>query len=159
MNKAYLLTGSNLGDRENYLYEASKKISDSCGAVKSKSSIYQTDAWGYQDQDAFLNQVLEVHTEFSAADLLKKILSIEETIGRKRSIKYGPRIIDIDILLFNHEIVKEEGLTIPHPQMQNRRFVLVPLNEIAENVIHPILKKSIQQLLTECADPLNVQKI
>jgi 2-amino-4-hydroxy-6-hydroxymethyldihydropteridine diphosphokinase len=90
--------------------------------------------------------------------LLHKILEIEQLLGRKREQRYGPRIIDIDILLFNKDIVSEEGLTVPHPQMQNRRFVLEPLNEIAGGAIHPALNKSIAQLLAECPDKLAVQK-
>ena len=159
MNKAYLLIGGNMGAREGYLAEASKQIEKKCGVISKQSSLYQTAAWGLQEQAPFLNQALEVQTRLNAEELLEKILSIEESLGRKRKMKYGPRIIDIDILLFNNEIIYREGLTIPHPEMQNRRFALEPLNEIASSVLHPIFLKTIAELLQECPDNLDVQKI
>jgi 2-amino-4-hydroxy-6-hydroxymethyldihydropteridine diphosphokinase len=122
------------------------------------SSIYETAAWGMENQEAFLNQVLEIETNLNPDELLQSILQIEEGLGRKRELKYGPRTIDIDILFFNDQVIDQEGLKIPHPQLQNRRFVLVPLNEIASNKIHPIFKKTISQLLAECPDPLTVNK-
>ncbi|MDB5207310.1 MAG: folK [Flavisolibacter sp.] len=159
MNKAYLLIGGNMGDREGFLSAARKRISEECGRIICQSSLYQTAAWGMENQPAFLNQALEIETQLNADELLTTILSVEETIGRKREIKYGPRTIDIDILLFNDELINSIGLIIPHPQMQARRFVLMPLCEIASNKIHPVLQKSIGQLLKECPDTLAVQKI
>jgi 2-amino-4-hydroxy-6-hydroxymethyldihydropteridine diphosphokinase len=159
MNEAYLLIGGNMGDRHNYLYKAREAIEKRCGKITRQSSIYETAAWGLEDQDSFLNQALELRTAFSAEDLLTTILQIEENLGRKREIKYGPRIIDIDILLFNNAVIDTHGLKVPHPEMQNRRFVLEPLNEIAPNKVHPILKKNITQILAECTDPLTVNKI
>lgn len=147
-----------MGNREAFLSGARKKISEECGAIVCQSSIYQTAAWGLEDQEAFLNEALEIETLLTAHQLLKKILSIEESIGRKRQVKYGPRIIDIDILLFNDAIIKTEGLTVPHSQMQNRRFVLVPLEEIAPQFVHPVYHKTISQLLADCPDSLAVQK-
>ncbi|RYZ25708.1 MAG: 2-amino-4-hydroxy-6-hydroxymethyldihydropteridine diphosphokinase [Chitinophagaceae bacterium] len=158
MNKAYLLIGGNMGDREGYLSSARQWIEKMCGSIVNRSALYQTAAWGIENQEAFLNQALQIETMLAADELLKKLLWIEERIGRRRQEKYGPRIIDIDIVLFNDEIIHTEGLTIPHPQMQNRRFVLEPLNEIAADVIHPVLQKSIRQLLSECPDKLAVQK-
>jgi 2-amino-4-hydroxy-6-hydroxymethyldihydropteridine diphosphokinase len=158
MNKAYLLIGGNMGDRESFLAAARNEIQKSCGTIIVESSIYQTAAWGLEEQDPFLNQALLLETGFDAHQLLQGILGIEEFLGRKREVKYGPRMIDLDILLFNKEIIKSEGLTIPHPQMQNRRFVLEPLNEIAGHVIHPAFQKTIGQLLAECPDKLAVQK-
>lgn len=158
MNKAYLLIGGNIGNREGYLASARKWIEQTCGNIIRHSSLYQTAAWGLEDQDAFLNQVLLIETSLQPLPLLHKLLWIEEEIGRKRELKYGPRIIDIDILLFNDEKINDQGLTIPHPQMQNRRFVLEPLNEIAPGMMHPVLHKDINQLLLECADKLAVQK-
>ena len=159
MNKAYLLIGGNMGDRQGFLSTARKRLAEECGSIIHQSSVYQTAAWGIEDQAPFLNQALEVATQLSAEELLKTILSIEEVIGRKRDVKYGPRIIDIDILLFNDDVIQREGLHVPHPQMQARRFVLLPLNEIAAGVMHPVLGISINQLLKYCPDNLNVHKI
>lgn len=158
MNEAYLLTGGNIGNRLGYLSKAKKEIRKRCGEVLQESSIYETAAWGMENQEAFLNQVLKIETLFNPEQLLKSILQIEETLGRKRELKYGPRIIDIDILFFNDEVIDQEGLKIPHPQIQSRRFVLIPLDEIASNKIHPIFKKNISQLLAECPDLLEVKK-
>jgi 2-amino-4-hydroxy-6-hydroxymethyldihydropteridine diphosphokinase len=106
-----------------------------------------------------LNQVLKVKTSLTPQELIDEILKIEKSLGRERQEKYGPRLIDIDILFFDNEVIKSKSLTIPHPQLHNRRFVLVPLNEIAPRFIHPVLKKSIAQLLLECPDKLDVNKI
>lgn len=158
-NIAFLLIGGNTGDRDRFLMKAREEIVEQCGAVIQQSSIYQTAAWGIKDQPPFLNQVLCVETALSAEALLQTILSIEEKLGRKREVKYGPRTIDIDILFFNEDVIHAPGLTVPHPQMQNRRFVLAPLAEIAPEAMHPVFKKTVAQLLAECPDALRVQKI
>lgn len=158
MSEAFLLTGGNIGDRPNYLSLAKKEIEKRCGKILQESSIYETAAWGKEDQEAFLNQVLRIETALSSKELLHTILKIEEDLGRTRDLKYGPRIIDIDILFFNDEVIDSHGLKLPHPQMQNRRFVLVPLNEIAPQKIHPVIKKTVSQLLSDCPDPLAVNK-
>lgn len=159
MNKAYLLIGGNMGDRKGFLATACAEIGKACGKLLQQSSLYETAAWGKEDQEAFLNQALELETPLDAETLLQNLLVIEEKLGRKRDIRYGPRIIDIDILFFNHIIIESEGLTIPHPQVQNRRFALEPLNEIAPDYIHPVLQKNISQLLAKCPDKLDVHKI
>jgi len=159
MNEAYLLTGGNMGDRVSFLSEARNKIEKYCGRIIQASSIYETAAWGMEDQESFLNQVLLVNTELSPGTLLTTILEIEESLGRKRDTRYGPRTIDIDILFYDDEIINEEGLHIPHPRMQERRFVLMPLSELAPHKIHPVLLKPVEQLLKECPDQLAVNKI
>lgn len=158
MNKAYLLTGGNMGDREAYLKEASTLLREQCGEISNASSFYETSAWGNTNQPAFLNQALELQTTLNARQLIRKILKIEKAIGRVRKEKYGPRIIDIDILLFNTDSYDLTFLKVPHPEMQNRRFALLPLSEIAADVIHPIFHKPVSQLLQECPDELNVKK-
>lgn len=158
MNKAFLLIGGNTGRRQDYLGKARNGIEDICGKILQASPVYETAAWGLEDQPSFLNQVLEIETGLKAPGLLRNVLSLEETLGRRREAKYGPRVIDIDILFFNNEAINTEGLTVPHPQMPYRRFVLVPLNDIAPQKLHPLLKKSVAQLLDECPDHLPVQK-
>ena len=158
MNKAFLLLGSNLGIKEDNLKRA-KDILQQNGKILRSSSSYETAPWGNTDQPFFLNQAIEIETILSAEALMQRILEIEKTLGRERKEKYGPRSIDIDILLFNDEQYDLPFLTIPHPEMQNRRFVLVPLAEIAPNVQHPKLKRSISRLLEECPDDLDVIKV
>jgi 2-amino-4-hydroxy-6-hydroxymethyldihydropteridine diphosphokinase len=165
MNKAYLLTGSNLGDREKNLASARKLLNEKGITIKKVSSIYETAPWGNTDQPAFLNQAIEADTILNARQLIRRILKAEKMMGRIRKAmpagrqeKYGPRIIDIDILLFNNEKHNLQFLKLPHPEMQNRRFALLPLAEIAPNIIHPVLNKTINELLTDCKDDLPVKK-
>jgi 2-amino-4-hydroxy-6-hydroxymethyldihydropteridine diphosphokinase len=159
MNTAYLLTGGNMGDTKSTLMLADKWIERYCGQISKASSLYETAAWGKEDQPPFLNQALEIKTILSAPRLLDNILTIEKKMGRVRKEKNGPRIIDIDILFFNSTIFQSKELTIPHPEMQNRRFALVPLADIANDFVHPVLKKTIGQLLNECPDTLPVKKV
>ena len=158
MNKAYLLTGGNLGDREQNLAKARSLINEQCGTIVSASSLYETAAWGKTDQPSFLNQALELDTDLNAKQLIRHVLKVEKIMGRTRDEKYGPRLIDIDLLLFNNEIHNYQFLKIPHPEMQNRRFALLPLAEIAADIIHPVLNKSMNELLKECKDELPVKK-
>ena len=148
-----------MGDSHEKLLLAQKNIAADVGNITAVSSIYSTAAWGNIDQADFLNQVLMVETNLTASKLLQAVLAIEKNMGRVRTIKNAPRIIDIDILFFNNKIIQQKKLVIPHPEIQNRRFVLTPLAELSPNFVHPSLKKTIHQLLIECSDPLNVQKI
>jgi 2-amino-4-hydroxy-6-hydroxymethyldihydropteridine diphosphokinase len=159
MSTAYLLIGGNLGNRKQNLLTAISLVNEQCGPLTKSSSIYETEAWGKSDQPSFLNQALEISTSLNARQLMRMILKIEKEMGRVRKEKLGPRIIDIDILLFDNEIHDLRFLKVPHPEMQNRRFVLVPLAELNASLQHPVLKKTIAELLEECPDNLEVRKI
>jgi 2-amino-4-hydroxy-6-hydroxymethyldihydropteridine diphosphokinase len=159
MNKAYLLTGGNEGDRYLNMQQARTNIEHICGQLLQVSSLYETAPWGKTDQADFLNQVLLVETRLTPQELLKAIFSIEEKGGRIRTVKNAPRTLDIDILFYNRLILEEPGLSIPHPRIADRRFVLEPLNEISPGLMHPVLKKTIHQILLECKDELAVKKI
>lgn len=156
MNNIFLITGGNIGNRKKNLQRAAESIQQQIGTIIKSSKIYETAAWGITDQPSFYNQVLIVQTNYSASKVMEEILAIEENMGRVRTMKNAARIIDIDILFFNEETVNEQNLIIPHPEIINRRFVLVPLNELAPTMIHPVLKKSIADLLSECNDTLEV---
>ncbi len=158
MSTAYLLIGGNLGNRSAYLQDARNRIEKDCGPIRHCSAIYQTAAWGLKDQPDFYNQALAVDTKLDAGDLMKQLLHIEETMGRTRLEKMGPRIIDLDILLIDDQVISSALLTLPHPALPERRFALLPLCEIAPDLLHPVLHKTIQQLLAECRDELDVQK-
>ena len=159
MNSAYLLIGGNLGNRIENLTKAISAIEKDIGKIIKISTIYQTASWGITDQPDFLNQVLLVTTKFSAAETMQIILSVENKMGRIRTLKNASRIIDIDILFFNDEIINSRLLTIPHPEIQNRKFVLIPLNEIAPQLLHPVFKQSIQNLLSTSKDKLEVKPL
>jgi 2-amino-4-hydroxy-6-hydroxymethyldihydropteridine diphosphokinase len=159
MNISYLLIGGNQGDRLARLATARDYIMAAGGDIQLASALYETAAWGKTDQPDFVNQALKVATSQEAPAWLLTLLGIEEKMGRRRQEKYGPRIIDIDILFFNNSILREPQLTIPHPEIQNRRFALTPLEEIAPFLIHPVLGKSIRELLAECTDTLAVKQI
>jgi 2-amino-4-hydroxy-6-hydroxymethyldihydropteridine diphosphokinase len=158
MNNVYLLIGGNMGERVANLAAARNRINIDCGIITATSSIYETEAWGYKEQPAFLNQALAIETTLKAEDLLVAILKIEMALGRKREIPLGPRIIDIDIIYFNDQIIDSNNLTIPHPSMAERKFVLTPLTEIAPAYMHPILLKTNELLLKECGDSSVVYK-
>ena len=158
MNVAYLLTGGNTGNRLQYLNKAAAQIEKNCGTIVLKSIVYETAAWGIEKQNSFLNQALKLSTHLFPQELLDSLLQIEENLGRIRKEKYGPRIIDIDILLFNDDVVDARNLKIPHPELPNRRFALQCLNDIAPDLVHPVSKKTIAQILKECIDPLGVDK-
>ncbi len=159
MNKVYLLLGSNQQNPTKQLAKAILLINTQIGQLVRQSSIYETAAWGNIKQPNFLNQIIIVKTNFTPELTLQKILSIEKKMGRVRTIKNAPRTIDIDILFFNKEIINKEDLIVPHPLLQQRNFVLTPLNELSPNLKHPILQKTIHQLLRICKDKLAVTKI
>jgi 2-amino-4-hydroxy-6-hydroxymethyldihydropteridine diphosphokinase len=141
------------------LESAEAYIANITGKIIGKSQIYSSEPWGNPNQESFLNQVLEIETILGPQLLLQKILEIEIAMGRSRKLKWGPRIIDIDILFYNSDIIHMEGLQIPHPQIQNRRFVLMPLSEIAPDFMHPELHIPVKQLLADCQDPLKVSAL
>ena len=158
MNTAYLLIGGNLGNRKENLSVALTLITKQCGQVSKKSSLYETAAWGNTNQPSFLNQALEIKTSLNARQLIRRVLKVEKEMGRIRKEKLGPRSIDIDILFFNNETHDLQFLRVPHPEIQKRRFGLVPMAEIVPELLHPVLKKTISQLLNECPDELEVKK-
>lgn len=127
--------------------------------ILKKSPIYETEPVGPQDQGWFLNQVVEVESDLGAQELLKTIKKIEKNMGREKTEKWGPRIIDIDILLFGDEVVDSEGLQIPHRMLHKRKFVLIPLNDIAPDALHPKMKKTVKELLNECDDAAIVRPL
>jgi 2-amino-4-hydroxy-6-hydroxymethyldihydropteridine diphosphokinase len=149
MHVAYLLLGSNQGDRPSLLKQAIAALG-TIGEVQKRSGLYETAAWGLTDQPAFLNQAICLHTAKQPLDLLEAILDIEKELGRERIQRYGPRTIDIDILLFDRVIMNAETLSIPHPALPNRRFALTPLSEIASDLLHPEHQLSIHELLLAC---------
>ncbi len=163
-SQAFLLLGSNIGDREKFLSEAISLIEKKLGTIVSKSSLYNTKAWGARSerrsiQSDFLNQAICLKTSLPSEKLLKEILLIETKMGRTRKKKWESRTIDIDILFFNTEIINTPELTVPHPFLHKRRFALVPLNEICGGFVHPQLRKTIKILLKECDDKLDVSMV
>ena len=154
---AYLSLGSNIGDRETRLRDAIQQL-ESAGTVRSVSSIYETEPVEFTDQPQFLNCAVTLETSSTPEQLMQQLLEIERAMGRQRLQKKGPRTIDLDILLFGDDVVNAPGLTIPHPAMQHRRFVLEPLSEIAPDAIHPVFKKTVRRLLEELPPGQDVHK-
>lgn len=153
------MLGTNVGDRNKNLATALNAIEETVGVTKKKSSVYHTAAWGKTDQPPFYNQVIEIETSLTPQKVLDALLTIEQKMGRKRNEKWGERIIDIDILFYGDKIIETKVLTIPHPQLANRRFTLVPLTEIAPDIIDPKRQKKIKELLAICPDYLDVEKV
>jgi len=159
MKTVYLGIGTNLGEREENLRQAIEMIRLHIGIVKRISSVYETEPWGFQSINNFLNMAVEVSTKLSPSGLLGRVLMIEAMMGRLREGKgYSSRIIDIDILLYEERIIETKALVVPHPKIRERKFVLVPLSEIAAEVVHPVAGKSIQELLKGCKDESKVVK-
>lgn len=160
MIKLYLLLGGNLGDKEKLFSEARSNLSNKVGKITSQSAVYETEPWGFESTDLFWNQVLEITTNLSPEEVLRETQQTEIELGRvRKSNQYDSRTIDIDILFYGDQIISIEKLTIPHPRIQERKFALAPLNEIATNLNHPLLQKTIGQLLAECTDVLRVEKV
>ncbi len=159
MQTIYIGIGGNIGRRERFIAAAVQLIATEIGRVAAESQLYKTAPWGMDDADDFLNAVVEVHTDLDADTVMMTCLRIEHRLGRKRSIlgKYTSRTIDLDLLFYGQEVIRVSSLTVPHPQLENRRFVLQPLAEIAPAFTHPILKRSMRDLLNDCADETKIE--
>ncbi|WP_457126514.1 2-amino-4-hydroxy-6-hydroxymethyldihydropteridine diphosphokinase [Mucilaginibacter sp. HD30] len=159
MNNVFLLLGSNLGDRKLLLQMAVTKIAERVGGVLKQSALYETQSWGKAGEPDYLNQVVFLQTQLSSNKVLNEILKIETSMGRIRDEKWGSRLIDIDILFYNDEIIKQNDLVVPHPELHNRRFTLEPLVEIAPELVHPLLNKTMLELKKNLTDSLIVKKL
>jgi 2-amino-4-hydroxy-6-hydroxymethyldihydropteridine diphosphokinase len=159
MQDIILHLGSNLGLRHQYLLSAKRLLAARLGVEIASSGCYETSAWGLENQRPFLNLALHYQTTLSPQEALRLVLSIENEIGRQRNQKWGARSIDIDLVFYADQVIKEEALTIPHPWMQARRFVLVPLAEIIPHWQHPVLQQSVHQLLINCPDHGRVTRV
>jgi 2-amino-4-hydroxy-6-hydroxymethyldihydropteridine diphosphokinase len=161
MSSCFICLGTNQGNRNSNLEQAIKLIARHIGQIKNLSSIYETEPWGFESQEWFLNQVAQVETDINPEMLLNHFLDIEKALGRQRSEgqQFASRIIDLDILFIDNQIIQRSELIVPHPRFHQRRFVLTPLAQIAPEFIHPILNKTILQLLDECEDVSEVRKV
>lgn len=160
MVTSYILLGSNMGDRANYLNQATELIAKDIGSVVHKSCIYESEPWGYNDATSYYNRLLQIESNYAAQNLLKACLSIEDELGRVRnSDQYEARTIDIDVLFFGDEVINTVDLIVPHPRIKERRFVLEPLNEIAPELMHPVLSKKVKELLKVCTDTSWVKRL
>ena len=158
MHNIFFLLGSNLGDRLFYLSQARKMIGERLGEIETESQIYESEPWGFEHENMFLNQVIVIKSNFEPERILSLCQKIEIELDRKHyTTGYSARTIDIDILFYDDEIISKSNLIIPHPQLHNRRFTLIALAEIAPEFKHPLLKDSISKLLTKCTDKLDVK--
>ncbi|RYU89910.1 2-amino-4-hydroxy-6-hydroxymethyldihydropteridine diphosphokinase [Mucilaginibacter terrigena] len=159
MINVFLLLGSNLGDRKAFLNKAIERIEQDIAPVVKTSAVYETQSWGKTDLPDYLNQVVILQTGLPAQQVLQKILQIETEMGRMREEKWGSRTIDIDILFYGDEVINDPNLTVPHPELHNRRFTLEPLGMLAPDFIHPVLNKSVLELKNNLKDNLIVKKL
>lgn len=159
MNTIYLLTGSNMGNRLAALEQSARLIGQQAGSIRRASAIYETAAWGVEEQATFFNQVLELETSLKPKALLIVLQSIEIAVGRQERAKWTARVIDIDILFYDREIIDTPTLKVPHPYLHLRRFTLVPLAELIPDFVHPLIQLSVQELLDNCEDPLEVKRL
>lgn len=159
MENIFLLIGGNLGNRKANLQGAVNAIEQQCGSVIAQSSLYETAPWGVENQPNYLNKALQLECSLDPTTLMERLLKIENEFGRTRKGVMGARTLDIDILIVENKVIKNEILEAPHPRLHQRKFALIPLAEIAPNLLHPILKKTIKELLRDCEDTLAVEKI
>jgi len=160
MARLFLLLGGNLGNKELIFLNARTRLREELGKIIQMSSVYETEPWGFRSEYLFWNQVILIETEWPPADVLKKTKTIEQELGRVRKIeRYSSRLIDIDLLFYNDLVFHEPELELPHPRIIDRRFVLEPLAEIASDLVHPVFRQTIIELLENCSDILKVKKI
>lgn len=159
MQQIILIIGGNIGDRFNLIMQAKQLLEENIGRIGLISSLYETEAWGTASQGNYLNQVLIIESELAAVQVLNLALQIEKVLGRQRDVKWGNRTMDIDLLYYGNQIIDSSKLSVPHPYLHLRRFVLVPLAEIVPDFVHPILKLTSSALLNQCEDESIVTKI
>lgn len=155
----HLLLGANIGDTVSMLRRARIYISMCIGQIQSTSPVYDTSPWGFKDQEPFVNQAISCQTDLNPRQILRKIHWIENRLGKKKIAHWGPRSIDIDILLYESQIIQDDDLKVPHPHMSSRRFVLIPLTQIASELIHPVKGITIKEMLELCKDTGSVKEL
>lgn len=159
MSTAYLMLGSNMENKNTNLNTALEKIGMKC-SIKKLSSIYETEPWGFTHEESFYNQAVRIETDLDPEELLEFLLNIENEMGRiRKGPYYQARLIDLDILFYDHLVMETKKLTIPHPRLHLRRFALIPMNEIAPEFVHPLINKNVSSLLRRCVDKLRVERV
>ncbi len=159
LHNVFISLGSNKGDAIGNLKKARELISIHIGKINQVSDIYTTEAWGLQNQADFMNQVISIFSNLQPIKLMKGLLAIEAEMGRKRTRKWGARLIDLDVLFFNDNVIDDKILTVPHPRLHERNFVLIPLMQLAPDLKHPVFQLTVRELLAWCQDDLDVVKI